>query len=200
MASLRHEKEDVREIRTGFECGVGFKNFQDIQVGDFAGLLHGGEVLGPGKAPGRGLRPAPATLCETSMPSEARLQRIADRIREELSEMLLRELSDPRLKSVFVTDVQAGPGAVARGCFRLGPGRGCPVPRGRQGNGVRPPASSASNSPVASNCGHFRGSAFTGIPRRRTRIESNVCSQTCTARGPTSRRQGRMPYRCSSDR
>jgi translation initiation factor IF-2 len=34
MASLRHEKEDVREIRTGFECGVGFRNFQDIQVGD----------------------------------------------------------------------------------------------------------------------------------------------------------------------
>ena len=34
MASLRHEKEDVREIRTGFECGVGFKNFQDIQIGD----------------------------------------------------------------------------------------------------------------------------------------------------------------------
>jgi len=34
MASLRHEKEDVREIRTGFECGVGFKNFQDIEVGD----------------------------------------------------------------------------------------------------------------------------------------------------------------------
>ncbi len=34
MASLRHEKEDVREIRTGFECGVGFKNFHDIQVSD----------------------------------------------------------------------------------------------------------------------------------------------------------------------
>lgn len=34
MASLRHEKEDVREIRTGFECGVGFKNFSDIQAGD----------------------------------------------------------------------------------------------------------------------------------------------------------------------
>src|SRR5512146_2406000 len=34
MASLRHEKEDVREIRTGFECGVGFRNFQDIEVGD----------------------------------------------------------------------------------------------------------------------------------------------------------------------
>lgn len=34
LASLRHEKEDVREVRTGFECGVGFKNFTDIQVGD----------------------------------------------------------------------------------------------------------------------------------------------------------------------
>jgi translation initiation factor IF-2 len=34
MASLRHEKEDVKEIKQGFECGVGFKNFADIQVGD----------------------------------------------------------------------------------------------------------------------------------------------------------------------
>jgi translation initiation factor IF-2 len=34
MASLKHEKEDVREIRTGFECGVGLKNFHNIEVGD----------------------------------------------------------------------------------------------------------------------------------------------------------------------
>ena len=34
MGSLRHEKDDVKEIRQGFECGVGFKNFRDIQVGD----------------------------------------------------------------------------------------------------------------------------------------------------------------------
>ena len=31
------------------------------------------------------------------MPSEARLQKIADRIRQEVSEMLIRDLSDPRL-------------------------------------------------------------------------------------------------------
>jgi translation initiation factor IF-2 len=34
MGSLRHEKEDVREIKQGFECGVGFKSFNDIQAGD----------------------------------------------------------------------------------------------------------------------------------------------------------------------
>jgi translation initiation factor IF-2 len=34
VSSLKHEKEDVREMRTGFECGVGLKNFNDVQVGD----------------------------------------------------------------------------------------------------------------------------------------------------------------------
>lgn len=39
------------------------------------------------------------------MPSEVRLQRIADRIKRELSEMLIFELSDPRLHQIFITDV-----------------------------------------------------------------------------------------------
>lgn len=34
MASLKHEKEDVREVKQGRECGVGLKNFHDIEVGD----------------------------------------------------------------------------------------------------------------------------------------------------------------------
>jgi len=34
IASLRHEKEDVREIRQGFECGILLKNFNDLQPGD----------------------------------------------------------------------------------------------------------------------------------------------------------------------
>lgn len=39
------------------------------------------------------------------MPSGVRLQRISDRIRQELSEMLIKEINDPRLAQVFVTDV-----------------------------------------------------------------------------------------------
>ncbi len=34
MGSLRHEKEDVKEIKQGYECGVGFKGFSDILPGD----------------------------------------------------------------------------------------------------------------------------------------------------------------------
>jgi len=40
------------------------------------------------------------------MPSGIRLQRIADRIRQELSEMLIREINDPRLKQIYITDVK----------------------------------------------------------------------------------------------
>jgi ribosome-binding factor A len=40
------------------------------------------------------------------MPSGIRLQRIADRIRQELSELLIREVNDPRLEQIYVTDVK----------------------------------------------------------------------------------------------
>lgn len=40
------------------------------------------------------------------MPSGVRLQRIADRIRLQFSEMLIREVSDPRLQQIYVTDVK----------------------------------------------------------------------------------------------
>lgn len=43
---------------------------------------------------------------EWIMPSGIRLQRIADRIRELLSEMLIHEINDPRLKQIYVTDVK----------------------------------------------------------------------------------------------
>jgi translation initiation factor IF-2 len=33
-ASLKHEKDDVREVRTGFECGIALKGFSEFMVGD----------------------------------------------------------------------------------------------------------------------------------------------------------------------
>ena len=34
ISSLKHEKDDVREVRQGFDCGISFKNFNTFQVGD----------------------------------------------------------------------------------------------------------------------------------------------------------------------
>ncbi len=34
IASLRRFKDDVREVREGFECGIGLENYQDLKQGD----------------------------------------------------------------------------------------------------------------------------------------------------------------------
>ena len=34
LASLRRFKDDVREVRQGFECGIGVENFNDVKVND----------------------------------------------------------------------------------------------------------------------------------------------------------------------
>ena len=34
VSSLKHEKEDVRDVQKGFECGVGVKDFEAFKVGD----------------------------------------------------------------------------------------------------------------------------------------------------------------------
>jgi len=34
IASLRHVKDDVREVRAGMECGIRLEGFEDIHEGD----------------------------------------------------------------------------------------------------------------------------------------------------------------------
>ena len=34
LESLRRFKDDVAEVRQGFECGIGVKNYNDVKVGD----------------------------------------------------------------------------------------------------------------------------------------------------------------------
>ncbi len=36
LESLRRFKDDVQEVRNGMECGIGVKNYNDVQVGDKA--------------------------------------------------------------------------------------------------------------------------------------------------------------------
>jgi ribosome-binding factor A len=40
------------------------------------------------------------------MPSKVRLQRICDRIKQNLSVLLIQKINDPRLDQVFITDVK----------------------------------------------------------------------------------------------
>ena len=34
LSSLKRFKDDASEVRTGFECGAGVSNFNDVKVGD----------------------------------------------------------------------------------------------------------------------------------------------------------------------
>ena len=34
ISSLRHEKDDVKEVKTGLECGIAVKNFEEFEIGD----------------------------------------------------------------------------------------------------------------------------------------------------------------------
>ena len=34
FASLKRFKDDVREVQTGFECGIGLDGYNDVKVGD----------------------------------------------------------------------------------------------------------------------------------------------------------------------
>ncbi len=54
IASLRRFKEDAREVREGFECGIGVENFNDIKVGDVIECYRTEEVA-------RSLESSPAT-------------------------------------------------------------------------------------------------------------------------------------------
>jgi translation initiation factor IF-2 len=44
VSSLRRFKDDVREVATGYECGIGLKDFNDFEVGDMLELFTVEEV------------------------------------------------------------------------------------------------------------------------------------------------------------
>ncbi len=42
--SLRRFKDDVKEVQTGYECGIGIENFNDIKVGDYIECFYMEEI------------------------------------------------------------------------------------------------------------------------------------------------------------
>jgi len=44
IASLKRFKDDVKEVQSGYECGVGLENFQDVKPGDVLEFYHLKEV------------------------------------------------------------------------------------------------------------------------------------------------------------
>jgi translation initiation factor IF-2 len=57
IVSLRRFKDDAREVQSGYECGIGLDNFQDIKVGDAVEAYEMEQVLrrlGPAAARGAG--------------------------------------------------------------------------------------------------------------------------------------------------
>jgi translation initiation factor IF-2 len=44
VSSLRRFKDDVREVQTGFECGIGLTDFQDLKQGDIIETFEEREV------------------------------------------------------------------------------------------------------------------------------------------------------------
>jgi translation initiation factor IF-2 len=43
-ASLRRFKDDVKEVQSGYECGIGIENFNDIKAGDFIECFYMEEI------------------------------------------------------------------------------------------------------------------------------------------------------------
>ena len=104
------------------------------------------------------------------MPSPIRLKKIADRIRDDLSELLIYEVEDPRLQGVMVTDVNVDRELYYANIYVSaieGRERSKEVLAGLE-------SASAVSFPRGSNCAHFRNCASTGILHRKTRTALNT--------------------------
>jgi translation initiation factor IF-2 len=44
LESLRRFKDDVNEVRSGTECGIGVRNYNDVRVGDLIEVFDSREV------------------------------------------------------------------------------------------------------------------------------------------------------------
>ena len=97
IASLRRFKDDVKEVREGFECGIGIENFNDIKVGDVIECYRTEQVARTlDFGGGRRLRNTASAA-----------DRVAEAIRDEVATFLAEAAKDPRIVGfVTVTGVE----------------------------------------------------------------------------------------------
>jgi ribosome-binding factor A len=95
LESLRRFKDEASEVRAGTECGIGVKNYQDVRPGDQTNAI-------------RGLKwhahPGCIAMAERGS-SNSRTQRIESQMQRVLASLLSREVKDPRVGPLTVTQV-----------------------------------------------------------------------------------------------
>ena len=124
IGSLRRFKDDVSEVKSGFECGIGFERFNDIKVGDVIEAFVVERVATPvwnfgvkGKGKGQGRRSLVAlAFCLLPLPfgevcymPSTRPSRVGDQLRAEISDLLAREVHDPGIGFLTITQVTVSP-------------------------------------------------------------------------------------------
>ena len=60
VSSLKHFKDDTREVESGGECGVGVEGFNDVKQGDVLQFFNVEEVARTLETPQAGKRPPSA--------------------------------------------------------------------------------------------------------------------------------------------
>ena len=133
LDSLKRFKDDVREVKAGFECGLSIKGFNDIEKKDQLESLRDRRGLADAVEPAHGsigdaasgetaqrgsrrmcervLSPSPIAYrlfpCPNATPPAP--PRIGDEIQRELMTLLREEVKDPRVGRVTITHVEVTP-------------------------------------------------------------------------------------------
>jgi ribosome-binding factor A len=98
IGSLRRFKDDVSEVKTGFECGISLEQLQRHQGGRRHRSVHHGAGCCDG------LNGATCDGLDSAMAQGYRPDRVGEEIREELSAMLARgEVHDPGIGFITLT-------------------------------------------------------------------------------------------------
>ena len=100
VSSLKHDKDDVREVQKGFECGIGLKDFDDFKVGDILEFF--ATELSKPRARAAGFVAAPSARfpCQTLSGKSASPTGCSRK-----PPFCCQEMNDPRLDLVTITQV-----------------------------------------------------------------------------------------------